>query len=176
MTRTGIALAALLLAAWGCEPQPPEACDTIPDLTLNVRQVERFTPCFSDPDSDRLTLSAESSDSAVAVSILANERVVVRGADVGNATVTVTATDPDSLHAQTRFAVTVPNRPPELATPFDTLAALIGDSVFVNMGEHFEDPDAHGLTYEIGSVDTSAVTAAIRGLRLWLSGRTPGRD
>lgn len=73
-----------------------------------------------------------------------------------------------------RFAVKVPNRPPELTSPFDTLTALIGDSVFANIGERFEDPDGHGLTYEIGSVDTSVVTAAMRGLRLWLYGRSPG--
>ena len=44
----------------------------------------------------------------------------------------------------------------------------------MNLAEHFEDPDGHGLTYEIGSADTSAVTAAVDGPRLWLSGRTPG--
>ncbi|MDE2761199.1 MAG: hypothetical protein OXQ94_13105 [Gemmatimonadota bacterium] len=176
MNKTRVALSALLLAAaWGCEPQPPESCDTIPDQTLNVRQLERLTPCFTDPDGDRLTLAAESSDSTVAAArSLANELVLVRGVDVGDATVTVTATDPDDLHAQTRFSVTVPNRPPELTTPFDTLTVLIGDTLTVGLARHFEDPDGHGLTYEIGSSDTSAVTAAMRGLRLWLSGRTPG--
>ena len=78
MRNTRIALVAVLVAVWGCEPQPPEACDDIPDQTLNVRGVVRLTPCFTDPDGDRLTLSAESSDSAVAVSPLANEMVVVR--------------------------------------------------------------------------------------------------
>ena len=100
--------------------------------------------------------------------------VVVRGAEVGDATVTVTASDPDDLQAQVRFGVTVPNRPPELKARFATLTALIGDSLFVTLAEHFEDPDGHGLIYEIGSADTSAVTAAVEGPRLWLSGRTPG--
>ena len=174
MRNTRIALAAVLVAAWGCEPQPPEACDTIPDQTLNVRGVARLTHCFTDPDGDRLTLSAESSDSAVAAAPLGQEMVVVRGVEVGDATVTVTATDPDDLQARMRFGVTVPNRPPELKTPFPTLTALIGDSLFVTLAEHFEDPDGHGLAYEIGSADTSAVTAAVEGPRLWLSGRTPG--
>ena len=174
MKNVQIALATLLVAAWGCEPQPPEACDTIPDQTVNVRDLVRLTPCFTDPDGDQLTLAVESSDSAVAVSPLANEMVVVRGAEVGNATVTVTATDPDDLQAQVRFGVTVPNRPPELKARFATLTALIGDSLFVNLAEHFEDPDGHGLIYEIGSSDTAAVAAAVDGPRLRLSGRTPG--
>jgi len=59
MRKIRIALNALLLAtALGCEPQPPESCDTIPDQTLHVRQLERLTPCFADPDGDRLTLAA----------------------------------------------------------------------------------------------------------------------
>ena len=174
MRKTRIALSALILAAWGCGPQSPEACDTIPDQTVNVRDLVRLTPCFTDPDGDRLTLAAESSDSAVAASPVANELLVVRGVDVGNATVTVTATDPDGLQAQVRFGVTVPNRPPEFKTPFGTLAVLIGDTLVVTLAEHFEDPDGHGLTYEIGSADTAAIAAAVDGPRLRLAGRAPG--
>ena len=44
MKNVQIALATLLVAAWGCEPQPPEACDTIPNQTVNVRDLVRLTP------------------------------------------------------------------------------------------------------------------------------------
>lgn len=174
MRRTRIALSALLLAAWGCGPQAPEACDTIPDQELHIRGVVQLTPCFSDPDGDRLTLAAESSDSAVAAAPLGQDKVIVRGVEVGQAMVTVTATDPDDLEARLSFGVTVPNRPPELKVPFDTLTVLIGDTVFVALADHFEDPDGHRLAYEIGSADTAAVAAVVDGPRLRLSGRAPG--
>ncbi len=174
MRKTRIARSVLILAAWGCGPQAPEACDTIPDQELNIRGVVQLTPCFSDPDGDRLTLTAESSDSAVAAAPLGQEKIVVRGVAVGEATVTVTATDPDDLQAQVRFGVTVPNRPPELGTPFDTLTVLIGDTLLVTLADHFEDPDGHALTYEIGSADTGAIAAVVDGPRLRLSGRAPG--
>jgi len=174
MKKTRISLSALILAAWGCGPQPPEACDTMPDQEVNVRGVVQLTPCFSDPDGDRLTLTAESSDSAVAAAPLGQDKIVVRGVVVGNATVIVTATDPDDLQAQVRFGVTVPNRPPEFKTPFDTLTVLIGDTLFVTLAENFEDPDGHVLTYEIASADTAAVAASVDGARLRLSGRAPG--
>lgn len=134
----------------------------------------QLTPCFSDPDGDRLTLAAESSDSAVAAAPLGEDKVIVRGVEVGQAMVTVTATDPDDLEARLSFGVTVPNRPPELKVPFDTLTVLIGDTLFVTLGDHFEDPDGHGLAYEIGAADTAAVAAAVDGPRLRLSGRAPG--
>ena len=94
MKITRIALSALILVAWACGPQPPEACDTIPDQELNIRDVVQLTPCFSDPDGDRLTLAAESSDSAVAAAPLGQEKVVIRGVEVGEATVTVS---PDNI-------------------------------------------------------------------------------
>ena len=174
MRKTRIALSALILAAWGCGPQAPEACDTIPDQELHIRGVVQLTPCFSDPDGDRLTLAAESSDSAVAAAPLGQDKVIVRGVEVGQAMVTVTATDPDDLEARLSFGVTVPNRPPELGTPFDTLTVLIGDTVFVTLADHFEDPDGHRLAYEIGAADTGAIAAVVDGPRLRLSGRAPG--
>ena len=130
-------------------------------------------------------VSWTSSDTSVAVVVgdgLLGRVTVVGGgstvvsASVGTleATATVTATDPDELEARIAFGVTVPNRPPEFKTPFDTLAVLIGDTLFVTLAEHFEDPDGHALTYEIGSADTAAVAAVVDGPRLRLSGRAPG--
>ena len=170
-----IGVAAVLVAAWGCEPQPPEACGRIQGQTVNVRQVVRVTPCFTDPDGGELALSAESSDPAVVAVSMGQTEVTVRGAGVGDATVTVTATDRDGLQGGTNFGVTVPNRPPELTTPFGAVKAEIGDSLVVGLGAHFTDPDGHTINFRIGSVDTSTVAAVVKDSRLQLSGRTPGR-
>ena len=170
-----IGVAAVLVAAWGCEPQPPEACGRIQGQTVNVRQVVRVTPCFTDPDGGELALSAESSDPAVVAVSVKEARVSVRGAGVGDATVTVTATDRDGLRGGTAFGVTVPNRPPELTTPFGAVRVEIGDPQVVGLGAHFTDPDGHVIDFRIGSVDTSTVAAVVRDSRLQLSGRAPGR-
>jgi len=173
MRTTRVSLAALFLAVWACEPQAPEACGTVPGQKVNVRDLVRVTVCFTDPDGGRLKLSAETSDSTVAVSPAANDVVEVRGVRVGEATVTVTATDPDGLDARTRFGVTVPNRTPELTTPLPMVTVGIGDSQFVNLAAHFQDPDGHVLAYAVGSVDTSA--RSLRALRARVSVFPAGR-
>ena len=166
---------AALLVAWGCEPQPPEACGTVQDQTVNVRQVVRVTPCFTDPDGDALVLSAESSDPAVADVSVTQAAVSVRGAGVGGAAVVVTAKDHHGLQAQTRFGVAVPNRAPELTKAFDMLTAEIGSAQHVILGKHFTDPDGHAISYRIGSLDSSAVAAVVKNSALHLSGRAVGQ-
>ena len=172
---SAVAGMAALLVAWGCEPQPPEACGTVQDQTVNMHQTVRVTPCFTDPDGDELVLSAESSDPAVADVSVTRAAVSVRGAGVGGAAVVVTAKDHHGLQARTRFGVAVPNRAPELTKPFDTLTAEIGRSRYVALGKHFTDPDGHAMSYGIGSVDSSAVAAVVENSRLHISGRAEGQ-
>ena len=172
---SAVAGMAALLVAWGCDPQPPEACGTVQDQTVNVYQTVRVTPCFTDPDGDELVLSAESSDPAVADVSVTGAAVSVRGAGVGGAAVVVTAKDHHGLQARTRFGVAVPNRAPELTKAFDTLTAEIGRSRYVALGKHFTDPDGHAMSYGIGSVDSSAVAAVVENSRLHISGRAEGQ-
>ena len=81
---------------------------------------------FVDPDGDSLAFAAYSSDPSVVVAGLWGRcvghaesshrcRLLLRPGGVGEATVTVTASDPDSLEAQAVFAVAVTPRPWERA-------------------------------------------------------------
>ena len=63
---------------------------------------------FADPDDDPLTITAESSDDAVARAEIVGETIYVTTVGFGTAIITVTATDPGGLSASTEFEVTVP--------------------------------------------------------------------
>ncbi len=66
-----------------------------------------FSNHFEDPDGDELTFEAESSDENVVELELDGEELLMYGVDVGEATVTITATDPDGLSATMRFTATI---------------------------------------------------------------------
>lgn len=83
--------AALATAVWlaACDdPQPPFACDTIPQQTLHVGVSKTVEPCFEDPNEDKITLAAESSDSTVASAAVQGEGIAIRGVSPGTAKVT----------------------------------------------------------------------------------------
>ena len=88
----------------------PVAQGTIPAQNLDVGESVRIavTSYFSDPDGDRLTYSAATSDAAVATAATSGSVVTVEGRSAGNATITVTADD-GSLTARQTIRVTVRN-------------------------------------------------------------------
>ena len=88
--------------------QAPVAQGTIPAQNLDVGESVRIsvTTYFRDPDGDRLTYSAATSDAAVATAATSGSVVTVEGQSAGNATVTVTADD-GSLTARQTIRVTV---------------------------------------------------------------------
>ena len=88
--------------------QAPVAEGTIPAQNVDVGESVRITVSsyFSDPDGDRLTYSAASSDGMVATAATSGSVVTVEGKSAGNATITVTADD-GSLTARQTIRVTV---------------------------------------------------------------------
>ena len=88
--------------------QAPVAQGTIPAQSVDVGESVRIavTSYFRDPDGDRLTYSASSSDAAVATAATSGSVVTVEGKSAGNATITVTADD-GSLTARQTIRVTV---------------------------------------------------------------------
>ena len=88
--------------------QAPVAQGTIPAQNVDVGESVRITASsyFRDPDGDRLTYSAASSDASVATAATAGSVVTVEGQSAGNATITVTADD-GSLTARQTIRVTV---------------------------------------------------------------------
>lgn len=160
---SAIALAALVwLGACG-DPQPPVACGSIPQQTLHAGEREVVTPCFEDPEMEPISLSAASSNSEVADASISGSAVQIRGVSPGNATVTVTATDPDSLTAQVRFDVLVPNRAPEVIRTMPEVRLPPGGSGGILLSLFFDDPDAQTLSYQAESSNLGVMTVSVTG-------------
>ena len=68
-------------------------------------QAATVTACFEDPNGDLLTYTAASGDPSVATASISGTIVTVTAVAPGIATVTVTASDPEGLQGQARFAV-----------------------------------------------------------------------
>ena len=87
---------------------PPRLAEELPDLQLDVGETRTIDldAAFEDPNGDRLRYSASSDGAAVSVRATSGG-LRVRGVRPGEATVTVTATDPEGLGATATFDVAV---------------------------------------------------------------------
>ncbi len=143
----------------------PAAVDTIGPLEVFVGDSVAIplSPYFADADGDTLSFSAESSDTdAVAVSA-SRGAALVSARSPGSASISVTASDPGGLSASLDFAVTVPNRPPEVRDSVMRLASAPDESFTIDLGAHFGDPDGEALTFEAASSDTAVATVSLAG-------------
>ena len=143
----------------------PVAGDPIPEMEVFVGDAAEVDASehFSDPDGDELTYAVESSRPSVATASISGSTVRVEAAAQGSATVTVTATDPEGLSAESSFEVTVPNRAPVAGDPIPEMEVFVGDAAEVDASGHFSDPDGDELTYSVESSRPSVATASISG-------------
>ena len=175
----GLASAALVAGAafsaacgdGGTEPEPPQpnrapvaqspiAAQTVP---VGETVVLSVASAFSDPDGDGLTYAVTSSAPSVASVTVSGVNVTVTGVSAGTANVTLTASDPSGLSAQQAFQVTVPNRPPEVTDSIPDQTPQAGDTVSVNLAQHFSDPDGDDVAYEASSSDVAVASASVSG-------------
>lgn len=93
----------------------PEPVDSIPAQEVEVGDTVVFgvSGYFADPDGDVLGFAGASSNARVVTVRVSGDTVRLAGVAKGDATVTVTATDPGGLLARQRFAAEVPD--PQLA-------------------------------------------------------------
>ena len=157
--------------------RPPEASDAIPDVTVNAGRTSRVSMFFhfDDPDRDRLTYTAVSSDEAVATVTTSSSSVTVEGVARGTAEITVTARDPGGLEAQQSFTVTVPNSAPRAVgdIPHDTVD--VGETTTVELSGYFTDPDGDPLTYTAEPFWDDRVRVTVSGSVMTLEGLEGGR-
>ena len=122
---------------------------------------------FSDPDSDSLTYTAESSDTGVVTAVVSEGALTITPAGVGATTITVTATDGNGLAITQTFAVTVeppPNQSPVVKSPIGSVTLQDGEaSETVDLSAKYSDPDGDDLTYTAVSSDTGVATAVVSG-------------
>ena len=158
----------------------PVVDSAISDITgLEVsdwRQVS-LAGVFRDADGDSLTLTAASSDQAVAGMVLVahESRLTVAGLSQGTATITVTAEDSDGNAVSDSFEVSVvaqqqqqqQQEPPPNQAP--TVASAIGDLTIVNesgasqvsLDGVFDDADGDSLTVTAASSDEAVATVSV---------------
>ena len=150
----------------------PVASSQIPDAELHVGESVQVdvSEHFSDPDGDALSFTVASSDDGVVAASASGAVVRLAGVSQGTASVTVTATDPGGLSAEQTFAVTVPNRAPVASSQIPDAEVHVGESVGVDVSEHFGDPDGDALSFTAASSDDGVVTASASGAVVRVAG------
>ena len=131
----------------------------------DTRQVT-LTGVFSDADEDPLTITAESSDTAVATVSVASDgaNLTVTAVKAGTATITVTADDGNEGKVSDAFDVTVdePNNAPTVASAIADIDGLEpGDTRQVSLAGVFDDADSDTLTITAKSSDNAVATASV---------------
>jgi len=151
----------------------PQPIDTIPDRTIDAGEELSIDvePYFWDPDGDELVYEAISSGEAVAAADMEGAtRLVVTGQARGEATITVTATDPGGLAAVQEFDVEVPNQAPYVDREIeDLLDATEGEEYRAVLTGVFVDPDGDSLAYTASSSDTDVAETEIRGDTIYMT-------
>ena len=169
--------------------RPPIATKTIPDQTIHVWGELQTLPSsknrfeigaihnyFSDPDGDPLRYQASSSDRRYAtvrtsiIPALNHYQMVVDPVAVGQATITLTATDPEGLNANYVFGVNVspplPNRRPVVQWPIGTRQVYVGVPDVLRLRDHFRDEDVYGSYFQLNYAVSSADNG-IALVRVW---------
>lgn len=162
--------AALLAILVACEQEPkaPEVCGPVEDESLFIGDSRTVTTCFNDESVGTLVYAATSSNVSVVTATSVGNAVDLHGLTVGEAVVTVTATDGDGLSANVNFRVTVPNRVPEPCYRLRDVELFVGDTVSVPFC--FMDLDGHAMTFtasastpgiEVETIDTLVVLRGV---------------
>lgn len=159
--------------------QPPQAVGSPAPLTMVAGDTATVdvSANFRDPDGDRLTHAAASSNAGVVTVSVSGSVVTLVAVAPGNATVTVTATDPGGLSATQQLSVTVEERIPSatfliaaaaapeggiavlpfVVTPAPESPIMVGYSIGVDDDSGTEDADT--LDYEGAASGTIALAA-----------------
>ncbi len=151
-----------LLAA--CDSaQPPTACGPIPQVTVNAGETATVTACFNDPNGDTLAYSVSSGNPSVATASIVGTTISVSAVAPGDATLTITASDPGGLQAQQAFQVMVPNRPPSAEGAIPSVTVSVGRTESVYAPSYFTEPDGEELTYTAASSNPAVAVVSVSG-------------
>ena len=145
----------------------------------DTRQVS-LTGVFTDDDGDSLTITAKSSDTAVATVSVATDQssLTVTAKKAGTATITVTADDGNGGTATASFTVTVKaNSAPTVSSAIADVSGVEPDDTRqVALSGVFTDADGDTLTLTAESDDTTVATVAVAedGSSLTVTARKEG--
>ncbi len=150
------------------------AANNAPTVALALGDISSLNPgnsrrmllsrVFDDPEGDTLTITAQSSDTAVATATVASGRLTVRAVKVGAATITVTADDGNGGTVSDTFTVTVvaANSAPAVVSAIANIGGLEpGNSRQVSLSGVFDDADGDTLTITVRSWNTTVATVSL---------------
>ena len=154
----------------------PLVTDPVPPQTIHLGESTTLDASlhFSDPDGDNLVYTAEISPTTIARVRVSGDRINIRARERGEATVSVTATDPEGLAATQSFALTVPNQGPVAVGIFPILTLGTSGQTTIAISGYFRDPDGDRLEYDATIRNTRIARAAISGSALTLTGVREG--
>ncbi len=146
----------------------PEVAEAIPAQTMNVGDtVKLIVPdYFTDPDGDELSYEAVSADTDVAEALAMGDTVMIAAMSAGQATVAVTATDPEGLMASQDVSVTVQGPQNQAPSAVDSIPAhdlVVDSAVVLDMAAYFADADGDELTYSVSSSDETVAVSSAEG-------------
>ena len=161
-----LAVTGLLTCDWitGPENQPPPALGTIPGQIVDVDSTVMLDLAahFSDLDGDTLTYTALSAAPATAALTLSGSMLTITGVAKGETTATQS------------FAVTVPNRAPNVADIIADGEVYVDSALVIDAAAYFADPDGDDLEYSATSSDMTRAMVAVSESTLTVTGMAVG--
>ena len=152
-------------------PVVASAIDDVSELEAGATHDVSLSGVFSDADGDALTITAASSDEAVATVAVAADQssLTVTGVSGGTAAITVTAEDADGNTVIDDFDVSVAAQQQETSNQVPTVSSAIADVTIVNesgteqvsLSGVFSDAESDALTITAASSDESIATVAV---------------
>ncbi len=129
---------------------------------------------FHDADGDLLRYVTSSSNPRAVTASVSGAALQLTAIAAGRATVTVTARDPDGLTATQSFSAEAPNRPPAAVGVLPDQELATGETVQLEVQDHFTDPDGDALTYTATSSNSSAARASASGSTVTITAASAG--
>ncbi len=160
--------------------QAPVVAQRLTDGTVQqggTLRYSRIFGAFSDPDGDRLTITASSNATGFAAARVSGDDLIITGVQAfttGAVTITVTARDPSGLTATQNFAVLVTapdNGVPVVRGSFNDGTVEEGEEItYANISRQFSDPDGDQLRFTATSSHPPYATTRISGDTLYVRG------
>ena len=155
--------------------RPPAKTGTEPPTNMTMRvgdtEVIDTSPWFVDPDGDPLTWSVRSGTPALLTASVAGTQMTLTAVGAGNASVGVTATDPDGLSGTWwwGFRISPTNGRPRASGALADVPLGVDGTYVVDVSQSFVDPDDDPLTFAVSSSAPEVLTAVAAGARVTLT-------
>ncbi len=163
--RGGSASQSFQLAVTAVPNQNPVVNQKPGNQTLTVGDADYIldlSPVFLDPDSNPLTISAESSDPSIATVSVNGNQATVHAVSSGTANIQLKAANGLGGKVKTNFDITVNEPPASLGIPDQTKQINSGD-IQLSLNNFFTDHEQDTLSYSIDISDSSVATAVLNG-------------